>query len=60
MHPSVRKKIILVKTPSGEFEAWTDLKSSCRAHGWVYCTLSKKPLPIITKDGCIIYRINAL
>lgn len=59
MHPLARKNIILVKAPNGEYEAWSDLKASCIAHGWAYCTLSKKPLPIRTKDGWIIYRINA-
>jgi hypothetical protein len=60
MQTSVRKNIILIKTPTGDYEAWTDLKSLCRAHGYVYCTISKKQLPITTKDGCIIYRVNAV
>jgi hypothetical protein len=52
-----KQNIILIKTPSGEYEAWSDLKASCIAHGWAYYALAKKTLPAVTKDGCIIHRI---
>lgn len=53
----VKNNIIIIKTPSGEYEAWSTLKESCQAHGWSYYTLSKRTLPAVTKDGCVIYRV---
>ena len=50
--------IILIKTPSGEYEAWSDLKKSCSAHGWSYFSIARKELPAQTKDGCTIYRVS--
>lgn len=52
-----RPFIILLRTPDHEYEAWGDLKQCCFSHGWSYNTLSKKGLPVITKDGFTIFRI---
>lgn len=58
MPVSTRPYIILLKTPANEFEAWEDLKKCCMAYGWSYNTFSKKSLPVVTKEGHTIYRIN--
>lgn len=52
-----RNFIILVMTPSREYEAWEDLKKCCLAHGWSYNTIAKKSLPVQTNDGCVIHRV---
>jgi hypothetical protein len=57
MPSSSKQNIILIKTPNGEYEAWSDLKKSCQAHGWPYYSIAKRTLPIVTKDGCIIHRV---
>ena len=56
MVPS-RPHIILIKTPDNDYEAWEDLKKCCFSYGWSYNTISKKALPVITKNGFTIYRI---
>jgi len=58
MPVSTNQNIILIKIPSGEYEAWSDLKKSCIAHGWAYYTIAKKKLPAVTKDGYTIHRIR--
>jgi hypothetical protein len=55
---TTKQHIIIIKTPSGEYEAWSDLKKSCLAHGWTYYTIVKRALPTVTADGCTIHRIN--
>lgn len=57
MSASSKLHIILIKTPKGEYEAWSDLKKSCIAHGWPYYAIAKKALPAVTKDGYTIHRI---
>jgi len=50
--------IILIKTPRGEYEIWSDLKKYCMERGFTYCSLAKKKLPTVTKDGNTIHRIK--
>jgi hypothetical protein len=50
--------ILLIKSPQGEYEAWSDLKKYCMERGFAYYSLAKKKFPAVTKDGCTIYRIR--
>jgi hypothetical protein len=57
MCEKAKLNIILVKMPTGEYEAWSDLKKTCEAHGWAYYTIARKTLPTVTKDGYTIHRV---
>ncbi|MCK9638823.1 MAG: hypothetical protein M0R39_02860 [Prolixibacteraceae bacterium] len=50
--------ILLIKTPLGEYEAWSDLKKYCTERGLAYYSFAKKKFPAITKDGSTIYRVR--
>lgn len=55
---SRHKLLVLVRMPDGCYEAWSDLKSTCRAHGWSYCAMLKRAFPAVTRDGCTVFRVS--
>lgn|SRR5512133_81090 len=54
-----RQNIIIIITPGSPPEAWGNLHSAAKAHGWVYNTLVKKKIPAegLEWDGSVIYRV---